>query len=218
MENFEEKELEKFIGCMIALSIGDAVGEIKQHKNNLSIKEIISGQLIYTDDTALSIAITKAIIESNELTTEIIGDYFLKAINSEPNRGYGGLPVIFYSAELNNITYIEARDKANKALRNGDGSFGDGGAMRIAPAALFYSGLSDFYNKVRLITVIDHSHELAVESTFIVASMIEKCLYEKNIDSLNVLEEFIEKSKIKRMKIALELVKKALKENISFFS
>jgi poly(ADP-ribose) glycohydrolase ARH3 len=205
--------IDNYIGCMVGLAIGDAIGEIKQHNPELNIESIAGRNLNYTDDTALALALADSLLEPGSITTKKIGDAFLKAINNEPNRGYGGSPLIFYAAELNGITYIEARDKVNNAIRNGEGSYGDGAAMRIAPVALFCLDEQKYYNVVKIACEIDHNHELALDSCFVVGDAIHEILESREINQSVLLSKVITRCKSDRMKNALGIIEKALLDN-----
>lgn len=206
--------IDKYMGCMIGLAIGDAIGEIKQHNTELSIDDIIRRDLIYTDDTALALALSESLLKPGIVTTKKIGDCFLKAINKEPNRGYGGSPLIFYTAEINNIDYIEARDKVNNAIRNGQGSYGDGAAMRIAPVALFYLDESKYREILIMSCEIDHNHQLAIDSCFVVGDTIHELISNTEIKSIYIIEKHIASCKSERMKKALMIVRSAIINNI----
>lgn len=201
---------------MIGSALGDAIGEIAQHNPQYSIDEIFKEyeQLKYTDDTAQAIAVSKYIL-NQDYSTKTLGDAFLKAINEEPDRGYGGTRTIFYIAELNNISYEEARERYNEAFNNGEGNWGDGGAMRIHPAALFFNDRSNFKEMITMISALDHSHPIAIDGTLLCAKLISLILQNKTIDKYDVCEVLIDYAKTTEIKNNMMYIKEALEQNIS---
>lgn len=66
---------------------------------------------------------------------------FAKEYFARPDRGYGSnIPAVFH--ELKETKYKDPFGPASRQF-NGSGSYGNGGAMRIAPAALFGLKLND---------------------------------------------------------------------------
>lgn len=202
--------MDKYLGCLVGLGIGDAVGELAQHGFPVDLVSL-PDTLRYTDDTAMAIGLANALLSTDELTTEILGDHFLEIINKEPDRGYGGTPLVYYTAELRGISYLEARDIVDLACRNGQGSFGDGAAMRVAPAALFYRGRSDFEVKVDLISRIDHNHDLAVDAALVTAIAVQRAL-DDDTDAL--LGYLVDRSRHPEMRDKLMLAAQLLKNQV----
>lgn len=151
---------EKFSGCMLSAALGDALGASRGHA---------SGQLRYTDDTAMMIALAEHLVENRgELDPVKLAWRFLEAYEAEPWRGYGpGPPRIFRL-----IRRGEGPLELDKRLYPG-GSFGNGGAMRIAPVGLLYhADLGRLAGAVRAACKPTHNHPLAVEGALLEAYSI----------------------------------------------
>ncbi|CAH8522340.1 unnamed protein product [Schistosoma curassoni] len=101
-----------------------------------SINGFDTKQLMYSDDTQMSLAILRSLkaknsFDAEHLAKEFTTDYFENGLH----RCYGGsIGRVFSSLRMANYKdpYAHAAD-----LFNGTGSYGNGGAMRIAPAALY---------------------------------------------------------------------------------
>ena len=154
----------KFLGCLVGVAIGDGLGAWREGRRMAEEAEIKSiaeraAQLIYTDDTHMTIGVAESLVTSKGFNGEHMAQTFIKNYESEPWRGYGpGPPKIFRM-----IKDGEAWDNTGAKLYGG-GSFGNGAAMRVAPVGLLYA---DNPEKLRAIayksSLITHSHELGQE-------------------------------------------------------
>ncbi|CAH8521330.1 unnamed protein product [Schistosoma margrebowiei] len=139
-----------------------------------SINGFDTKQLMYSDDTQMSLAILRSLrarnsFDAEHLAKEFTTDYFENGLH----RCYGGsVGRVFSSLRMANYKdpYAHAAD-----LFNGTGSYGNGGAMRIAPAALY--GLrypkGDFEKIVIDITRLTHTNPLAICGALIQAYAIQ---------------------------------------------
>ena len=90
-----------------------------------------SGQ--YTDDTQMTICVAESLARKSgrfdgaDLAARFAEDF-------DVNRGYG----LGASIVLNRLRTGVAWDRAADGLFNGEGSYGNGAAMRVAPVGLFY--------------------------------------------------------------------------------
>jgi poly(ADP-ribose) glycohydrolase ARH3 len=204
---------DKFIGCLVGAALGDAIGEIAQHQNELSTDLIINrtNSLNYTDDTAMSIGVAEFLLQE-DFTKNKLGDIFLKNINKEPDRGYGGVQTLYYVAEINNISYDEACKKVDDVFRGGNGSYGDGAAMRIAPAALLFNSDPLLYEKTQLISSIDHNHPIGIDSAAVLAYAISMAL-KNRFDTEIYCQLLIDCAKTKEVKKNMIYVLNSLMNN-----
>jgi poly(ADP-ribose) glycohydrolase ARH3 len=63
------------------------------------------------------------------------------------------------------MSYTEAAG----SLFGGQGSFGNGAAMRIAPVGLFFHDSADLYEKTRLSATVTHAHPVGVDGAAVLA-------------------------------------------------
>ncbi|MEX0959204.1 MAG: ADP-ribosylglycohydrolase family protein [Burkholderiales bacterium] len=123
---------------MLGAIIGDIVGSIYEFNNHRSKQfEFFGAGADFTDDTVCTIAVADALL--NDLDpVEALRDWCTRY----PNRGYGSM--------------------FRHWLSSGDprpyGSFGNGAAMRVSPAALLATSLDDALAKARAVTVVTHNH------------------------------------------------------------
>jgi poly(ADP-ribose) glycohydrolase ARH3 len=167
----------KFLGCLVGTAVGDALGAGWEGRGMSRSEDIVSlaerlEQLIYTDDTHMTIGIAESLIESKGFDGEHMAQTFIKNYQAEPWRGYGpGPPRIFGMIKSGEAWY----SAANRLYRGG--SFGNGSAMRVAPVGLLYSRNLE---KVREIAYqsssITHSHELGREGAALQACAVALAL------------------------------------------
>jgi poly(ADP-ribose) glycohydrolase ARH3 len=151
----------KFLGCLVGTAIGDALGAGWEGRGMSRSEDIVSlaerlEQLIYTDDTHMTIGIAESLIESKGFNGERMAQTFIKNYQAEPWRGYGPGPPRIFGMINNGEAWYSA---ANRLYRGG--SFGNGSAMRVAPVGLLYSrNLEKLREIAYQSSSITHSHEL----------------------------------------------------------
>ena len=192
------KPKSKFLGCLVGAAIGDGLGARREGRGMARSEDVDSlaeelEQLIYTDDTHMTIGIAESLIESKGFNGEHMAQTFIKNYKSEPWRGYGpGPPRIFSMIKAGEAWY----SAANKLYQGG--SLGNGSAMRVAPVALLYSNnpekLLEIAHKSSSIT---HSHFLGIEGAVIQAYTVALALHLNDQETLDIslflkiLREFI---------------------------
>jgi poly(ADP-ribose) glycohydrolase ARH3 len=154
---------EKYLGSMIGSARGDAIGELAfryRTREELYAQIQQSKELRYTDDTAMSIGLAESILAKGDLDQQDLGDTFRRNFLREPWRGYAsGPPAIFSMVERYGVTYPEAA----KSLFGGEGSLGNGAAMRIVPVGLFFHNSSDLYKKACISASVTHAHPVGMD-------------------------------------------------------
>jgi poly(ADP-ribose) glycohydrolase ARH3 len=166
----------KFLGGMIGSALGDAIGEIAfQWPDKTDVRSEIARKrvLIYTDDTAMAIGLAESITQAGYLDPQHLGDTFRANFRRESWRGYAsGPPTIFSLVEKHGISYAEAAG----SLFGGQGSFGNGAAMRIVPVGLFFHDAPDLYDKARLSASVTHAHPIGVDGAAVLAWAIAQAV------------------------------------------
>jgi len=167
----------KFLGCLVGTAIGDALGARREGRGMSRSEDVISlaeklEQLIYTDDTHMTIGIAESLIESKGFNGEHMAQTFIKNYEAEPWRGYGpGPPRIFGMIKSGEAWY----SAANRLYRGG--SFGNGSAMRVAPIGLLYSRSLEKLREIAYqSSSITHSHELGKEGAALQACAVALAL------------------------------------------
>lgn len=203
----------KFLGSMLGCAIGDAIGELAFQfptRDSLRAKVREIPELVYTDDTAMAIALAESLIEVGDVSPIHLGDTFSRHFAREPWRGYGpGPPRVFSLVRDEEIPYEEAALR----LYGGQGSLGNGGAMRVAPLGLFFHSDPDIYRKVELATAVTHGHPLGIDGAAVQAAAVAKAI---SIDPNNGLspEAFLSElagvAREREMRRKLKLVSRCL--------
>jgi poly(ADP-ribose) glycohydrolase ARH3 len=149
---------EKYLGCLIGSAVGDAIGELAfahPEENRLRAAVGRAEVLRYTDDTAMALGLAQSLAERGVLDQEHLGGAFHRNFLKEPWRGYaGGPPTIFATVERTGISYVEAAGR----LFGGEGSLGNGAAMRVAPLGLFYHNSPALYEAAAASAAVTHAH------------------------------------------------------------
>lgn len=160
--------IDRFQGGLVGSAIGDAVGELAFGALSAEhLEECIgNGTLHYTDDTAMALAIAEVLERDGDLGAERLGAAFATRYRQEPWRGYGpGAPSIFRTVQDTGCSFEEAARRSY----GGQGSFGNGAAMRVAPVGLFYAGSSELEAKARLSALPTHAHPVAADGAAVLA-------------------------------------------------
>ena len=136
---------------MFGAIIGDMVGSIYEFRNHRS-KEFpfFSGRCCPTDDSIMTIAVAKAILENDGKAEGLEGktvEWMQKIGRQYPNCGYGGR---FYE-------WMYAR---NPHPYN---SFGNGAAMRVSACGWAGKTLEEVNALSRAVTIVTHNHPEGVK-------------------------------------------------------
>jgi poly(ADP-ribose) glycohydrolase ARH3 len=158
---------DKFLGAILGGALGDAMGELafrRPTKDGLLSAVENTETLVYTDDTAMAVGLAESLVEVGGLDPQHLGDTFRANFRDEPWRGYAsGPPTVFSKVERQGIPYSEAA----KSLYGGEGSFGNGAAMRIAPLGLLFYKASALYQVAELSAAVTHAHPIGIDGAAI---------------------------------------------------
>jgi poly(ADP-ribose) glycohydrolase ARH3 len=129
--------------------------------------------LVYTDDTAMVIGLAESIAAVGGLDQQHLGETFRANFRREPWRGYAmGPPTIFAQVEQYGISCAEAAGM----LFGGQGSYGNGAAMRIAPLGLFFHDTPDLYEKAQLSAALTHAHPIGIDGAAVQARAVAQAV------------------------------------------
>ena len=160
--------LDRFLGSALGTFVGDALGEPVEgwpHNTIFSrfglLDTMAREEGRYTDDTQMMIGILETLQEKGEFDPAVCASKFQE--NFEPQRGYGRR--IF--------GVVERIRRGMPWDRVGTDSYGNGGAMRIAPIGCFYySDPQVLKEKAVLSAQITHSHTEGVAGALAQASAV----------------------------------------------
>ena len=208
----------KFLGGLLGSALGDCVGEIAFYMDNrvhLAQQVKSKSEIIYTDDTAMAIGITEALIENEgTLDPDLLGQIFHRNFEREPHRGYAmGPPTIFSEVDRTGKSYTEVASE----LFNGTGSYGNGASMRIAPIGLFYYDSSNLYELAKKSAMVTHAHPLGIDGAAVLAKAIS-ILVDKDCQKWDVWDHREEYLEILIDFAQTEVYKKKLRQVVTYLS
>lgn len=112
---------------------------------------IIDGKASFTDDTVMTLAIKKAILENRDLT-----EVMVEVGRHYPSCGYGGN---FYSWVLGDV---------HKPYN----SWGNGSAMRVAFAGEYYEDFDEMQQMAAATAAVSHNHPEGIKGAVVTATCI----------------------------------------------
>lgn len=125
---------------LLGLSIGDAFGDSFFGDESIA-KACIYNHTIptytkweFTDDTVMAIAITNNLKQFNQINQDQLAIQFGKNYERDPNRGYGAS----IHRLLRGLKEGEKWQELSSKQFNGEGSMGNGAAMRATPIGCFF--------------------------------------------------------------------------------
>lgn len=152
------------------LSVGDAFGEQffipGVREICIGTKQPPEGPWPFTDDTVMALAICGVLFEYEEIDQAALAEEFAERYSTDPYRGYGeGAQRL-----LHQIAAGADWREATQAAFGGEGSLGNGGAMRAAPVgAYFADDLELVVEQARASAEITHAHPEGIAGAIAVA-------------------------------------------------
>lgn len=166
-------------GALLGAALGDAIGrpfEGARRVDPARVDALLDGSepLRWTDDTHLLLALGDALVDRDgAVDAQHLGAVFAAAYDAEPWRGYGSGPPQVYAMAAEGIPYVEAAAR----LFGGSGSWGNGAAMRVAPAAVV--GHADAERAAALAaeqSLVTHAHPQGRDAAVLLAVVIRAAL------------------------------------------
>jgi len=153
------------------LGIGDALGEMLSYRSDYAIQRIAENDLptgpwLHTDDTEMAISIAAVLKSHGFIEQDALAKRFARRFERDPDRGYGSMT----RSQLREIVAgAKWRETAANAFR-GQGSMGNGSAMRVAPlGAYFAEDLAACVDQARQSSLVTHTHPEGVAGAIVIA-------------------------------------------------
>lgn len=210
MVSFDKSVLRsKFRGCLLGSLIGDCLGApyegefvtngekiiIQRYFDKLESSAFIGPYRQYTDDTAMTKSVARFLAQKATEDFTILAKLFVNEYFKEPNRGYGE-NVIEVFHKLKNSRFVDIFKPASEQFW-GSGSYGNGGAMRIAPISLFFN---DNYKKMlesaKKCTRLTHTNSLGIDGALLQCIAIHQSFQlkqNKNFQPITFCSELLSK-------------------------
>lgn len=128
---------ERALRSLDGLSIGDAFGQRVGSEGGACIdsRTLPTSPWPWTDDTHMALSVVEELFASEELDADRLMKRFLSRYVQEPHRGYG-------RGAHRLLTLVDDGGdwrKEVRALFDGQGSYGNGAAMRVAPIGAYFA-------------------------------------------------------------------------------
>lgn len=208
-----QKELiDKFFGVLLGVVIGDTLGLPYENFPDDMVTQIPKNKEIkkgdkYSDDSEMTLNGLNSIVFSKGIDSQ---DLAIKYSNFNKNKGYGGTTRII-------LAKIKDRPADYRTIYKShlkDGSFGNGGLMRITPFLLWSYDLdgSSMIENIRKCLEITHLHEYSVESCIIYGKIFNYLLMtpKNHINNRQILEIAKMEVKSSQMSLKLDLIEQNL--------
>lgn len=145
---------------MLGAIIGDIVGSrFERHNHKSKDFDLFTDRCQFTDDTAMTVAVAKALLECKGDYTEL-SDHTVRCMQEigrkYPNAGYG------------QIFYLWLHHKNPGPYR----SYGNGSAMRVSPVAYVAKTEKECIQLAKAVTQVSHDHPEGMKGAEAIASMI----------------------------------------------
>lgn len=166
--------LEQFQGCLIGQAVADALGapwegmpgdllaELRPAER--IVAHVEQRELRYTDDTQMMIGVVETLLAHGTIDVDALAAAF--AENYDPARGYG-------SGARQIISAIGAGEDWRclaATIFNGEGSLGNGAAMRVAPLGVLFShDLERVVAEAARSSAPTHTHPIGIDSARLLA-------------------------------------------------
>ncbi|XP_019754450.1 ADP-ribosylhydrolase ARH3 isoform X1 [Dendroctonus ponderosae] len=170
----------KFRGCLLGSLMGDCLGAPYEGQEITSGDKIIIQRYFdkmedpsfkgpfkkYTDDTAMMRSVANFLLDKPDGDMKHLARLFVNEFFKQPGRGYGQNVVEVFE-KLKDTKYKDVFKPATEQF-NGSGSYGNGGAMRMAPIPLFFNDNFDAMLKVaEESTKITHTNLLGINGALL---------------------------------------------------
>ena len=163
--------VQRMILSLDGLGIGDALGEMLSYRAETAAQRLAEDNLpaspwFHTDDTEMAISIGSVLKCHGHVHQDALAKRFARRFERDPDRGYGKMTRIQMREIMAGAKW---RDTAANAF-GGQGSMGNGGAMRVAPlGAYFADDLERCATEARASSLVTHTHPEGVAGTVAVA-------------------------------------------------
>lgn len=187
----------QYKGAIVGFAIGDALGATTEFLTEQQIDrrygrltEISGGGMFdwplgsYTDDTEMTIAVAKGIVQSPSHPIPYIGQQFLEWRATDPVDIGITIQMTF---ELFNGNWFETALTTHQL--NGQKSDGNGTLMRCLPVALAYADQAKMEEVTRLQSKMTHYGEQAVEACLLYNRIAHRLIYQQPVSLAQAIEQ-----------------------------
>lgn len=161
---------ERTLLSLAGLSVGDALGETffgpsVEALARIEAQELPAGPCTFTDDTQMALSVVEVLLRRQTIDQDLLARRFAERF--ERHRGYGG------GAQGLLARYQQGAHWQDEApsMFSGQGSYGNGAAMRVAPlGAYFADDLDRLAGEASRSAQVTHAHPEAIAGAIAIAS------------------------------------------------
>lgn len=170
MKATHEERIERARCSLEGLSVGDALGDrfflpYEEVERLIRERELPPAPWRYSDDSQMALSIYSNLLQHGEIIQDALAESF--AAYYDPGRGYG--PAMH--RVLRSIRNGKPWQEAATSQFEGQGSYGNGAAMRVAPlGAYFADTLEKVADQARLSAEVTHAHLEGIAGAIAVAA------------------------------------------------
>jgi len=166
----QSERMQRALLSLEGLAIGDAVGEMLAYRHadaaRIIERGLPAGPWFHTDDTEMALSIIEVLKLYGHVHQDALARRFAWRFEHEPDRGYGSMT----RAQLNEVIRGGNWRQGAASAFGGQGSMGNGGAMRVAPlGAYFADNASRVVEQAQASALVTHAHAEGVAGTIAVA-------------------------------------------------
>jgi poly(ADP-ribose) glycohydrolase ARH3 len=194
---------------LIGVAVGDALGAPFEGAGSVSDRAWrkvadAGDSLRFTDDTHMTFGVIEALLASEGFDEAMMAGIFMRNFEAEPWRGYGQGPPRVFARIREGVQW----DRAARQLYGGEGSYGNGAAMRVAPIGLrFHWDLERLTDLARRSASITHAHRLGQEGAALQAAAVAHAVsWGPPLVPTRFLQKLREESRASEFEMALEKV------------
>ena len=165
-----ETRLKRARQSLEGLSVADAFGghfefwRGRMNQHYLDKRELPEQEWAFTDDTNMALSIYSNLRQFRTIRQDVLASSFAERFDIERAYGTGAIRL------LEKITAGGDWRKLTKEMFYNEGSFGNGGAMRVAPlGAYFADDMDALIKNARLSAEVTHSHAEGIAGAIVVA-------------------------------------------------
>lgn len=170
---------DRFRGALVGTVVGDALGApVEGHPGPVAEARLVyleehGRRFRYTDDSAMTFALAESLLFCGDLDEDHLAATFAAHYERDPARGYGPGTASLLARVAAGADWRKAADRQF----GGQGSLGNGAAMRVAPIALYSHG--DLHRTVALArrsARVTHAHPEGVDGAAVQAAAVALAL------------------------------------------
>ncbi|HXD00660.1 MAG TPA: ADP-ribosylglycohydrolase family protein [Verrucomicrobiae bacterium] len=164
------QRMARTIVSLEGLAIGDALGEMLAYRHAEAARTIRaglpSGPWFHTDDTEMALSIVDVLRLHGHIHQDALARKFAWRFERDPDRGYGKMTRM----QMREILAGGEWQQTAASAFGGQGSMGNGSAMRVAPlGAYFADDLELVVAEARASSLITHTHPEGIAGAIAVA-------------------------------------------------